>query len=191
MRWHRRVSGTLVTAPGDLIYGLLNRLSNFTVTILSRVLPINPGWLKLTMVFASIYPSIYALGLLWYIQDRTGQWGWRCYAQDRGDWNCGMIMRRLRMILLPRRKLKINQNGAQASPLGLSTSIINKIARSGLQKSWEMYRHNTIFKLRQSREAFKIEEQRGANIAISSACNRPLRKRDPSFSIFLSESVLS
>lgn len=134
MRWHRRVSGTLVTAPGDLIYGLLNRLSNFTVTILSRVLPINPGWLKLTMVFASIYPSIYALGLLWYIQDRTGQWGWRCYAQDRGDWNCGMIMRSLRMILLPRRKLKINQNGAQASPLGLSTSIINKIARSGLQK---------------------------------------------------------
>lgn len=78
------VSATLVTAPGDLIYEPLNRLSCFTVTILPRINLIKSGWLKLTTVFAWIYPRIHALGLLWCIQDRIGDRGWRCHAQDRG-----------------------------------------------------------------------------------------------------------
>lgn len=43
VRQNHRVPGTSVTAPGDLIHELPSRLSCFTVTILSRFLPIQSG----------------------------------------------------------------------------------------------------------------------------------------------------
>ena len=91
------------------------------------------------------------------------------------------------MILMPRRKLKINQNGAQASPLGLSTSDQGS-------KNHEECTDTTqsISYISQGKHSKLLrDEQRGANLAISSTCNRPSRKRGSFVLHILSEGVLS